>query len=317
MKKLIPIAGVAFLILLFAAAYTVREGEQVIVTQFGKPVGEPVTEAGLHFKMPFLQDVRTFEKRILEWDGDPNQMPTLDKKFIEIDTTARWRISEPLTFLQTVQDQNRAQARLDDILNAETRDAISSHNLIEAVRSTSREMEVDIDAIEIPIAEGPGGGDARAGQESITRGRTGLVDLIFATSASQVEKFGIELIDFRIKQINYVEDVRRKVYDRMISERNKIAEKYRSEGSGQRAEINGEMQKELLTIRSDAYRREQQIIGEAEAEAAGLYAETYGRDPEFFAFVETLSAYLDIMDPNTTLVLSMDSQLLRYLKSAE
>ena len=143
------------------------------------------------------------------------------------------------------------------------------------------------------------------------------MDLIFATSASQVEKFGIELIDFRIKQINYVEDVRRKVYDRMISERNKIAEKYRSEGSGQRAEINGEMQKELLTIRSDAYRREQQIIGEAEAEAAGLYAETYGRDPEFFAFVETLSAYLDIMDPNTTLVLSMDSQLLRYLKSAE
>jgi len=307
MKWAIP--GVALLLLLvfFSAAYTVEEGTQIILTQFGRPVGEPVREPGLHFKTPFVQDVRVFEKRVLEWDGDPNQIPTRDKKFIEIDTTARWRITDPLRFLQTVHDESRAQARLDDILDAETRDAISSHDLIEAVRSSNRPMAADEEA------EG-GETVARDAIVSITVGRRRLAEGILEKASGEVEKFGIELVDFRIKQNNYVEEVRRKVYDRMVSERKRIAEHYRSEGLGKKSEIDGQREKELLRIRSEAYRRAEEIRGEAEAEAVRIYAEAYGEDAEFFRFVETLATYEKTLAGETVLVLSTDSPFLQYLR---
>jgi membrane protease subunit HflC len=315
------IAAVLVAIILISGAYTVEEGTQVIVTQFGRPVGDPVTKAGLHFKLPFFQDVRVFERRVLEWDGDPNQIPTFDKRFIEIDTTARWRIADPLLFLRTVQDERGGQGRLDDILDSETRDAISSHNLIEAVRSTNREMAQDAVLEEIGEvtsaieAEDPGA--VRAGEEKIDVGRGGIVTRIFENCASQVGQYGIELVDFRIKKINYVEDVRLKVYDRMISERKKIAERYRSEGRGRKAEIDGQREKELLRIRSEAYRREQEIIGAAEAESTRLYAEAYGQDSEFFAFLATLDAYREMLDEAATLVLPLEGELLQYLISSE
>lgn len=305
---------------LFSAAFTVQEGTQVIVTQFGKPVGEPITEAGLKFKLPLLQDVRVFERRVLEWDGDPNQVPTLDKKFIEIDTTARWRIVDPLLFLRTVQDERGGQGRLDDILDSETRDAISSHDLIEAVRSSNREMVRDAAVEEAGegayFVEDEQSAGVRAGEENISIGRDGLMGMIFENCAAQVGQYGIELVDFRIKKINYVENVRLKVYDRMISERKKIAERYRSEGQGRKAEIDGQREKELLRIGSEAYRREQEIIGEAEATSTRLYAEAYGKDPEFFAFLKSLDAYQELLDEDTTLVLPLEGELLQYLISS-
>jgi len=300
-----------------SSAFTVGEGTQVIVTQFGKPIGEPIVDAGLHFKLPFIQDVRVFERRVLEWDGDPNQIPTLDKKFIEIDTTARWRIVDLLLFQRTVINERGAQGRLDDILDSETRDAISSHNLIEAVRTTNREMAMDEDLQELATSTGEGALDsARAGQEDIDIGRGGLVREIFDSSQVEVAAYGIELVDFRIKQINYVEEVQRKVYDRMVSERRKIAERYRAEGQGESSEITGQREKELSRIRSEAYRRQEEILGESEAAAARLYAEAYEQDAEFFAFTESLRAYKEMLDSETTLVLSLESDLMRYLSGS-
>lgn len=311
--RLVFLAGFLAFIGACSAAFTVDEGTQVIVTQFGRPVGDPITNAGLHFKLPFIQDLRVFEKRVMEWDGDPNQIPTLDKKFIEIDTTARWRIIDPLLFLRTVQNERGAQGRLDDILDSETRDAISSHNLIEAVRSSNREMAIDEDIQEIETSDGPRDDSARAGLEQISIGRGGLVEEILVSADAEVRAYGIQLVDFRIKQINYVEEVRRKVYDRMVSERRKIAERYRAEGQGESAEISGQREKELSRIRSEAYRRQEEILGEAEAEAARLYAEAYEADAEFFAFTESLRAYREMLDEDTTLVLGLESELLRYL----
>ena len=300
-----------------SSAFTVGEGTQVIVTQFGKPIGEPIVDAGLHFKLPFIQDVRVFERRVLEWDGDPNQIPTLDKKFIEIYTTARWRIVDLLLFQRTVINERGAQGRLDDILDSETRDAISSHNLIEAVRTTNREMAMDEDLQELATGTGEGALDsARAGQEDIDIGRGGLVQEIFDSSQAEVAAYGIELVDFRIKQINYVEEVQRKVYDRMVSERRKIAERYRAEGQGESSEITGQREKELSRIRSEAYRRQEEILGESEAAAARLYAEAYEQDAEFFAFTESLRAYKEMLDSETTLVLSLESDLMRYLSGS-
>lgn len=308
MKNISLIALILLVVLGLSSAYTVGEGEQVIITEFGKPIGEPVDRAGLHFKVPFIQEVRSFEKRSLEWDGDPNQVPTADKKFIEIDTTARWRITDPLLFLRTVQDQQRAQARLDDVLDAETRDAISSHKLLEAVRSTNREMMHDADDQDEGVTRTT---------EEISVGRRALAQIVFNGAAPQVEEYGITLIDFRVKHIIYVEDVRAKVYDRMISERRKIAERYRSEGNGKSSEIDGQREKELLRIESGAYKRAQEIRGEAEAIATKIYAEAYGSDAAFYAFLESLSAYEDVLDEKTLLMLSTDSALLRHLTSPE
>ncbi len=306
-KTALIVLGLLLLALLFSSAYRVQEGQQVIVTQFGEPVGDAITKAGLHFKMPFVQDLRVFEKRILEWDGDPNQIPTHDKKYINIDTTARWRIAEPLIFLESVQNEDRAQARLDDILDGETRISIPDHDLIEAVRNTNREMLLDVELSQ---------GDEETEQpqsDEILVGRSRLTQMIFERAAPQVEEYGIELIDLRIKKINYVEDVRLKVYQRMVSERQKIADKTRSEGQGKKAEIDGKREKDLKAIQSEAYRQAEEIRGRADAEAAAIFAEAYSRNPEFYAFVKSLETYEQVLDQGTLLMLSTDSDFLRYL----
>jgi membrane protease subunit HflC len=256
--------------------------------------------------MPFIQDVRRFEKRILKWDGDPRQITTVDKKFVMIDTTARWRIQDPLLFLTKVRDMQGAFTRLDDLLDAEMRLTISKHPLVEAVRTTNRKMAEEEDAAEDEAD--------RAGHEKISVGRQQISKMILDSASEEVAKFGITLVDFRIKKINYVEQVRQKVYDRMISERMKIAERYRSEGLGKKSEIDGQRQKELLKINSEAYQKAEAIKGKAEAEATRLYAEAYSTDPEFYEFIETLSAYKETLDSETMLILSTDSPFLKYLK---
>lgn len=323
------ILTIVAIIVVGSSAYTIREGEQVVITQFGKPVGDPIKDAGLKFKMPFIQDVRRFEKRILKWDGDPNQIPTEDKKFVMLDTTARWRINDPLLFLTKVRDMQGAYTRLDDILDADTRDAISRHFLVEAVRSSNRQMaeEVDVDVMpESTDSEKPGTTEEgktesssstladRAGTEKIKVGRRKISEMILKMASEEVAVLGIELVDFRIKKINYVEQVRQKVYDRMISERMKIAERYRSEGLGRKSEIDGQREKELLEIESEAYRKAETIKGEAEAESTRLYAEAYSTDPEFYEFLETLTAYKTTLDEDTMLILSTDSPFFKYIQ---
>jgi len=302
------------IILYFASTYVVREWEQVVLTQFGDPVGDPVTEAGLHFKLPFVQEVNRFERRILVWDGEKGQVTTADKRFIWVDTTARWRITEPLTFLQAVRTERGAQTRLDDILDGATRDIISGHKLIEVVRLTNRVLELP------PEDEGEGASfDASSdeGREQIDRGRNRLVEAILAKAQLKVPEYGIELIDVRIKRINYVEKVQRDVYDRMKSERDRIAERYRSEGKGRKAEIDGQRMQKEKTISSEAYKIAQEIVAKADAEAARIFANAYNRDPEFYAFWRTLAVYESVVGANTTLILSPKSELYRYLESSD
>jgi membrane protease subunit HflC len=300
--------GLVLLIVLFSSFYVVREWEQVVITQFGDPVGDPVTEAGIHLKTPFVQKVNRFEKRILVWDGERNQVPTDDKRFIWIDTTARWRIREPLTFLQAVRSITGAQSRLDDYLDSAVRDVIGKHKLVEAVRLTNRVLDV------VPTGEeqeqGPLDKEVR---ERIEKGRDGLIDDMLATAKPKIEELGIELIDLRIKRINYVESVRQSVYQRMISERQRIAEQYRSEGRGKKAEIEGQRARDEKKILSEAYRDAQSIIAQADAEAAQIFADAYNTDPEFFAFVRTLKTYESIIGDNHTLVIDPASELYKYL----
>ena len=297
----------AFLAFLVASSglYTVWMSEQVIITRFGKPVGNTVDEPGLHWKRPFVEKANRFEKRILEWDGDPNQIPTLDKKFIWVDSYARWRISDPLKFFQSVKNEQGAQARLDDIIDSATRDSITSYVLLEVVRNSNREMAMA--EAELALT-----GDVLAqiewGRETITR-------KILEDASQKVGQYGIELVDVRIKRINYVEEVRIKVYERMISERTRIAEKYRSEGMGKKAEIEGQMEKELQRITSEAYRTAQEIIGDADAEATKIYAAAYNKDPDFYSFIRTLETYKNTLDKNSWLLLTTDSDYLKYLKS--
>jgi membrane protease subunit HflC len=300
------ILGVVALIVFFNALYTVDETEQAIITQFGDPVGDPVVDAGLHAKIPFIQKVTKFEKRLLEWDGDENQIPTSDKKYIWVDTFARWKIVDPLKFYQSVNNERNAQSRLDDIIDGVTRDFITENPLIEAVRNTNREMET--------VSEG----ELQLGVETdvidVEMGRLGITRQILDRASELAPEYGIELVDVRIKRINYIEDVRRKVYERMISERKRIAEKYRSEGQGEKAEIEGEREKELKAITSEAYRRAQEIEGEADAEATKIYAGAFSRDPEFYSFLRTMEAYRSTLDQNTMLILNTDSEFLKYLK---
>lgn len=293
------------LIILASGLYTVDMTEQVVITRFGKPVGGPIKEPGLHWKRPFVEKVNSFEKRILEWDGDPNQVPTKDKKYIWVDTYARWRIVNPLKFFQSVRNELGAHGRLDDIIDAATRDYITSYPLLEIVRNSNREMamaeaEMEVaEEVKIPI---------KWGREKITR-------QIIERASQMVPQYGIELIDVRIKHINYVEEVRKKVYERMISERTRIAEKYRSQGQGKKAEIEGQMEKELQRITSEAYKKAQEIKGQADAEATRIYAQAYNKDPEFYSFLKTLDTYKETIDDQTWLILTTNSDYLKYIKS--
>ena len=295
------------LIVLSSAAFVVDETEQVVILQFGKPVGDSITEAGLYFKLPFIQEVKRFEKRVLEWDGDENQIPTSDKKFILVDTFGRWRIVDALKYLQAVRgDEAAAQSRLDDIIDSATRNFISENLLIEAVRNSNREMKTTIEEVE--------GFKLETLKLNIEKGREKITQMILEKAAEAMPEFGIELLDVRIKRINYIEDVREKVYERMRSERKRIAEKFRSEGKGRKAEIDGEREKELQRITSEAYRKAEAIKGKADAEATRIYAQAYGRDPEFYSFWQTLESYRTTMKGNTTLILNTDSEYLKYLK---
>ena len=292
------------LVVVGQATYTVSETEQIILTQFGEPVGEPVVAPGLHFKAPFIQRTNVFEKRFLEWDGNPNQVPTRDKRFIWVDTYARWRIVDPLLFFQRLRDERGAQSRLDDILDGETRNAVARHDLIELVRSSNRNPEDVLIESE----------EEEAILEQIERGRLEVTRAILETAAGRTADLGIELLDFRFKRINYVEEVQQDVFARMIAERQRIAEEFRSEGQGESARIHGERERELAQIQSEAYRLAEELRGEADANATRIYADAYNRDEDFYAFTKSLETYEATMDPNTLFILGTDSELLRFLE---
>jgi len=307
--------GIGLLVLgvvvLSGALYTLREGEQAVIVQFGKPVGDPVTEAGLHVKLPFIQEARRFEKRLLIWDGDPNQIPTKGREFIWVDTTARWRISDARKFLESVATEAGARSRLNDIIDSVVRDQVSGSELVELVRSASWVVPKGEILEEVPA-------EVREElKKKIVRGREELTRTVLAEARKVIPQYGIELVDVRIKRLNYVESVREKVYARMISERKRIAAQFRSEGEGRSAEILGAMEKELRRIRSTAYRRVQEIRGKADAEATRIYGAAYGADPEFYAFSRTLEAYTEGKNSNSVVILTTDSDFYRYLKRSE
>jgi membrane protease subunit HflC len=283
----------------------VGEAEQVIITQFGDPIGGPVETPGLHFKVPFIQTANFFDKRFLEWDGSANQMPTKDKRFIWVDTYARWRIVDPLKFLQRLRDERAAQSRLDDILDGETRNAIARYDLIELVRSTNRPADQTV--VE--------SGEEAAVLEPIEKGRPAITAEILQAAQAGTSDLGIEILDIRLKRLNYVDEVQKDVFARMIAERQRVAEQYRSEGQGEAARISGEQERELKRIQSEAYRSAQELSGKADAEATNIYAEAYNRDPDFYGFVKSLETYEQTIDQRTFFVLGTDSELLRYLRA--
>jgi len=311
---LIAIAVLAALLVISGSLYTVDETKQVIITQFGKPVGDPKTEAGLKFKTPFIQQVNPIEKRILEWDGDPSNMPTKDKLYIAVDLFARWRITDPLQYFLRLRDERSAQSRLDDILGSETRNAVAKHELIEIVRTTrDRQPLRDASLSEADL-------DTLGGLVPIRKGRAQVEQEIFNAAAPKVEVFGIELMDIRFKRINYNESVRPKIYERMISERRQIAERFRSEGNGEAARINGNRERELNRIRSEAYREVEEIRGDADAQATQIYAEAYNRSVEsadFYQFQKTMDMYKSVLMDNSTLIMSTTSEAWEYLKSMD
>ena len=295
----------AIVLLLDQATYTVSETEQVIITQFGDPVGDPVTSPGLHFKVPFIQRVNVFDNRFLEWDGNPNQVPTRDRRFILVDTYARWRITDPLLFFQRLRDERGAQSRLDDILDGETRNAVARHNLIELVRSTNRnEADVQIESEEEAVI-----------LEPLDQGRQEITREILETAAGRTADLGIELLDLRLKRINYVAEVQQDVFARMIAERQRVAEEFRSEGQGEAARLDGERERELSQIQSEAYRIAEELRGKADATATAVYAEAYNRDADFYAFTKSMETYEETMDGETVFILDTDSDLLRFLDS--
>ena len=314
MKKLLSIAASFAVLVMFlfvsGMIYVVDETKQVVITQFGSPVGNPITEPGLHFKKPFIQRAHYFEKRILEWDGTPNQIPTKDKKYIWVDTTARWKIVDALKFLQSVGNETAVQARLDDIVNSATRDVITSHVLVEVVRDSNRILSSQQEASEDVVVSEEAVEKIVVGREILTRG-------ILKKAGKLAPQYGIALVDMRIKRINYVDAVRRKVYERMIAERKRAAEKYRSEGAGKRAEIEGQVGKELKVITSEAYRKAEILRGKADAEAISIYANAYSKDPDFYSFVKTLKTYETTVDEGSTIILTTDSDYYQYLKGME
>jgi membrane protease subunit HflC len=368
-KVIIGIVVFAALILLYASLYTVREGEQVVIVRFGEVIGQPVDAPGLHVKMPFFDDPRKFEKRWLGWDGEPTQVTTADKRFIAIDIFARWRIADPLVYIEKLGTESRALSRLDDIVDSAARNVVANHKLIEVIRTTNREFAVSNEekmaadaALPLSPSSTPGSGvaalpadQAAAGGEeadggvqekveaaattaaattadvrtddamfgassmgeemsyAISAGRAKLTHLILAHAEAEVAKLGIELRDVQFKRIDYVESVQTKVFDRMISERRRVAEQFRSRGQGMFAEILGKKDRDLKTIRSEAYRQAQEIRGRADGEAAAIYAEAYKVDPEFYRFVKTLESYETTVDENTWLLLSTDADYARQL----
>ncbi len=300
---LVVIAALVLLAALTAFVFTVSETEQVVVTQFGSPKRQ-IKEAGLHFKIPLLEQINTFERRVLEWDGKPTQVPTLDKKYIWVDSFARWRIEDPLMFFKTVAREESAQGRLDDIINGSVRNKISNHLLIEAVRTSNRPMSM-MTGID---------GEVTGEVQNVETGRERIVEEILEEAKQAAKSFGIDIIDIRFKRINYVEEVRESVYERMITERKRIAAKYRSEGEGQKLEIDGRKEKEEKQIISEAYKQAQEIMGKADAEAIRTYAEAYSKDPDFYSFLETLDSYEENLGDGAVLVLSTDGAYLKYLK---
>ena len=312
---LTAIVIVAGLVVLSSAAYTVNMREQVIITQFGDPKGDPVTEAGLHFKLPFIQKINIIEKRILEWDGPRDQIATKEKTLIMVDTYGRWQISDPLKYFQRLRDERSAQSRLDDILGSETRNTIAKHGLIEVIRTTKDRVPRQSDE----LADADVGGVVGVLPE-ISEGRTALEEEILEKSREKLEEFGINLLDVRFKRVNYNQTVERQIYARMTSERMQIAERFRSEGAGEAAKITGRMEKELFTIESEAYKEVQTLKGAADAEATGIYAAAYNQSPqaaEFYEFSRTMELYPDIVGGKSMVILSTDSDLFKYMKEVQ
>ena len=296
------------LMVLSSAIYTVDETQQVIITQFGKPVGEPVLEPGIHFKTPFIQKANYFDKRFLEWDGDANQVPTKDKRFIWVDTYARWRIVDPLLFFQRVKDERGAKTRLDDILDGETRNVIANHNLVEIIRTTNRQLQYS----DITKAE-----KMTASSIKIEHGRNKITELIIKAASPRLKELGIELLDLKLKRINYVREVQKKIFDRMIAERKRIAERFRSEGRGEAAKIIGRKERELRKIRSEAYKEAQRIMGKADAEATAIYASAYNQSPEareFYRFIKTMETYRGTISEKDWLILSTEGDFFKFLQ---
>jgi len=307
------VLAVLVLIVARGSLYVVNEAEQVIITQFGKPVGDPKSTPGLKVKAPFIQTVHRFEKRYLEWDGDQNQLPTRDKRFIFVDTYARWRITDPLLYFQRLRDEYGAQTRLDDILDGETRNAIANHDLIEVIRTSNR--NVSEAALEVAQTD-----EESATLDEIDVGREKIREEILTKASERTSDLGIEILDFQFKRINYVPEVRRKVFERMIAERKRIADRYRSEGAGEASRIQGDKERDLRQIRSDAYRQAEAIVGRADSVATRVYADAYDRSPEareFYSFLKTMESYQSTVDPDTWLLMSTDSEFYRYLKNSE
>jgi membrane protease subunit HflC len=305
-RSLLLILAIALvaLFLLQASMYTVAENEQVLVTQFGRIASSEKTP-GLHWKSPFVQDIHTFDKRWLEWAGDPNQIPTRDKKYIWVEVFARWRIADATKFYKRLRDEQSAQSRLDDIIDGEVRNVVANHDLIDIVRTSARELDqgdkVEDNDVETTFTP--------------TLGREKLAQLILSKSAQVMPDYGIELADIKIMRVSYVDSVQQKVFQRMISERQRIAQRYRSEGKGRSAEIEGRVERELSRIRSEAFRKAEETRGKADAEAAGVYAEAYNRDPELYGFLKSLETYRSVIDEDTEVVLSTDAPVFKYLKS--
>jgi len=304
-RALIIIAAI-LLFILYQSFYIVDETKQVILTQFGKVIGEPVTSPGLKFKIPFIQKPNYFAKNLLEWDGDPGEIPTQDKTYLWVDAFARWKIVDPLRFFKTVYNENGAQSRLDDILDSEVRNKITSSPLIETVRKSNRPLDTFEQENQI--------GEKRA-LGKISMGRQQIVKSIMDQAQPKLADFGIELVDLKIKRLNYTEQVQQSVYSRMIAERKQIAEKYRSEGQGEARKIEGNQEKELKRITSEAYRTAQEVMGKADAKATRIYAEAYSKDVELYSLLKSLDVYKNTLDKDSTLVLSTDADFLKYLKS--
>lgn len=307
-------AALGLLLLAGGAFYTLNETEQVILTQFGKPIGEPRTNAGLHLKLPLIHEVNRLEKRVLRWDGRPSEMPTKDKTYIVVDAFGRWRIRDPKQYFLRLRDERSAQSRLDDILGSEIRNAIARHELIEVIRST-RDREPALDTALVGTNE-----TVTSRLYPIRKGRPLVEEEIFTNAAPKVAVFGVELLDVQFKRVNYNPSVAQRIYDRMISERQQIAERFRSEGAGEAAKITGQRQKDLQTIESEAYRRIQEIRGAADARATEIYAAAYNQSPQaaaFYRFLRTLEAYKAVLTNDTTLILTTDSDFFRLLKHAD
>ena len=304
MNKILRTIGIIIVIALIVTIangfYVLEEGKQAVITQFGRPVGQPITDAGLHFKTPFIQEATYFEKKILIWDGDPNQIPTNDKTFVYLDVTARWRISDPLIFLQAVNNETRAQSILDDIIDGTVRDLVNKNDLVEIIRSSDFSPETMTNsAVEI---------------EKLQFGRDKISSMIHETASKITPQYGIELVDVLFKRVNYIETVRLKVYDRMISERKRIAAEKRSLGEGQKAEIMGKVGKELKEILSSANREAEEIKGKADAEASKIYADAYNQDPEFYSFTKSMESYKAAVGQNTNLIISSDSEFYKFFQ---